>query len=117
MSIYGSTIRKYSGKTDKFQLYLNYLVKNFVTVQFQYLLINQFSGFFTNFSGFFGNHVVTDKLRRGTVQMVADKKLKAGETTEEVEAYCATMEKPSEFGTRVEAAAALQLMNLQGEVT
>ena len=49
--------------------------------------------------------------------MVADKKLKAGETSEEVEAYCATMEKPSEFGTRVEAAAALQLMNLQGEVT
>ncbi len=63
------------------------------------------------------NKTDADKLRRGTVQMVADKKLKAGETPEEVEAYCATMGKSSEFGTRVEAAAALQLMNLQGEVT
>ena len=49
--------------------------------------------------------------------MVADDIRKAGGTPEEAEAYRATMEKSSEFGTRVEAAAALQLMNLQGEVT
>ena len=58
-----------------------------------------------------------DKLRRETVRMVADDIVKAGGTPEEAEAYRATMEKASEFGNRAEAATALELMNLRGEVT